>query len=1103
MKPFFSFILCLAFISIFGQTKKPKESKSPAIPVVTTMPAADTFKSDVFAGLKMRSIGPALVSGRINQIVVNPDNHSEYYVVVASGGIWKTTNSGTTFAPIFDSYGSYSMGALTMDPSNHSVLWLGTGENNNQRSVAYGDGIYKSEDAGKTWKNMGLKNSEHIGQIVVDSKNSDIVYVAAYGPLWASGGERGIYKTTDGGKNWSRILHVSDHTGFNEIHMDPRDNKVLFACAHQRQRKIFTYIGGGPETALYKSTDAGATWNKVVGGFPSGKDLGRIGLAISPAKPDYIYAIVEGDETGVYRSTDRGVSWEKRSGYQTSGNYYQELICDPINPNRVWSTNTFLMITDDGGKTWRQFGEKNKHVDNHDVWVDPSNTLHTRVGCDGGLYESWDDGQNWHFKSNLPITQFYKVAVDYAKPFYGVYGGTQDNFSLGGPSRTVSGNGVANSDWYITCGGDGFESQVDYTDDNIIYAQSQYGGLQRFDKRSGEQTDIRPIEYQNETANRWNWDAPLVISQHDPKRLYFAANKVYRTDDRGDSWKIISPDLTSGIDRNRQEVMGKVWSMDAVAKNGSTDIYGNIVSLAESKQDPDLLWVGTDDGLIHVTTNGGTSWNKLNAIPGAPSMSYINQIIVSLHDKNTAYVAINQHRMADFKPYLFKTTDLGKTWTSVSANLPQRGSVYTIAEDHVDPNLLFVGTEFGLFVSVNGAKTWTQIKNGLPTIAVRDLEIQRRENDLVLATFGRGFWILENYAALRNFDKKNLDKPAFIYPAKEAVMYNPWFPLGVRDKGFQGESHYTTPNPAPGATIVYNIKEDIKTLKEIRKAKEAEKIKKGEPVYYPSIDSMRMEDNEPEPYVLATITDENGEIVRRLKLPAKKGGNSFFWDLRSAPVSNVSIGGEGPVSVFASAEKGYPVLPGNYKVSISKFQHGVYTDLDASTMVKATPLNNTTIKAEDQNAVLAFNKDVAEIRRLSSMVQRYQGDLSNKLRFIKAAFLQAPKLPLSVNNEALALEERLRKVGILMNGDQTLSSREFETLPGINGKVFSIIGSLWDISSGPTGSMKKTFTETNTELNKVIIEVNAITEEVSKIEMQLEKAGAPYTPGRMPGIRRS
>ena len=1091
--------LCLS-LCVFGQKKKSK-TVSPAV-MTATMPAVDTFKSDVFAGLNMRSIGPALVSGRITQVVVNPKKFSEYYVVTASGGIWKTINAGTTYTPIFDKYGSYSMGTLTMDPSNSAVLWLGTGENNNQRSIAYGDGIYKSEDAGKSWKNMGLKSSEHIGSIVVDPTNSDIVYVAVYGPLWSSGGERGIYKTIDGGKNWKSILNVSEHTGFNEIHMDPRNVNVLYACAHQRQRKVFTYIGGGPESAMYKSTDAGATWNKVGGGFPSGKDLGRIGMAISPANPDMVYAIVEGDETGVYRSMDRGASWEKRSSYQTSGNYYQELFCDPINPERLWSANTFLMVSDDGGKNWHQFGEKNKHVDNHHVWIDPTNTDHTLVGCDGGLYESWDEGKNWQFKPNLPITQFYKVSVDYALPFYNVYGGTQDNFSLGGPSRSTSANGVTNSDWYITCGGDGFESQADYEDDNIVYAQSQYGGLVRFDKRSGEQTDVRPIEFQNDSAYRWNWDAPLLISQHDHKRLYFAANKVFRTDDRGDSWRVVSPDLTGNVDRNKLEVMGKIWSVDAVAKNGSTDIYGNIVALAEAKQDENILWAGTDDGLIHLTTDGGAHWTKLNAVNGAPAQSYVNQIITSLHDKNTAYVAFNHHRYGDFKPYLFKTTDMGKTWTSIVTNLPERGSVYTIAEDHIDPNLLFVGTEFGLFVTVNGAKTWTQIKNGLPTIAVRDLEIQRRENDLVLATFGRGYWILENYAILRNFDKNILTKDGHIYPTKEALMYNPWYPLGLRDKGFQGESYFTSPNPLPGVSVVYNVKEDIKTLKEKRTEAEKEKIKKGEPVYYPSIESLRLEDNEPDPYVLATITDETGEIVRRIKLPAKKGSKQFYWDLRSAPVSAVNVSESESTNPFTSREKGYPVLPGNYTVRLSKFENGVYSNLGDKAIIKAVPLNNASIKAEDKVAVDAFNKQVAEMRRVSSMSQRYYGDLMNKLKFIKAAYLQTPRLPLTVNTDAQALEDRLKKVGIEMNGDQTKSSREFETEPGINSRVFSIIGSLWDISGGPTGTMLKTYQETNQDLDKVVNEINTINAEIAKLETLLEQAGAPYTPGRMPSIKR-
>ena len=1103
MKLIFSLFISLLFSVTLSAQKKKNNANSMASPVVAALPASDTLKSDVFAGLTMRSIGPALVSGRVVDIAVNPKKHSEYYVAVASGGVWKTVNAGTTYSPIFDQYGSYSIGCITIDPSNSSVLWVGTGENNNQRSVAYGDGIYKSEDGGKSWKNMGLKNSEHIGNIIVDPQNSDIIYVSAYGPVWSSGGERGIYKSTDGGKTWKAVLTVSEHTGFNEIHMDPRNSNVLFACAHQRQRKVFTYIGGGPESALYKSTDAGASWTKAGGGFPSGKDLGRIGLAISPANPDFIYAIVEGEETGLYRSTDRGASWEKRSGYQTSGNYYQELFCDPVNPNRLWSANVFLMISDDGGKTFRQFGEKNKHVDNHHVWIDPGNTLHTLVGCDGGLYESWDDGQTWQFKPNLPVTQFYKVSVDYATPFYNVYGGTQDNFSLGGPSRTTSANGVTNSDWYITCGGDGFESQADYEDHNIVYAQSQYGGLQRFDKRSGEQTNIRPIEFENDPAYRWNWDAPLLISQHDHRRLYFAANKVFRSNDRGDSWQVISPDLTAGTDRNKMQVMGKVWSVDAVAKNGSTDIYGNIVALAESKLDSNLLWIGTDDGLIHLTSNGGAQWTKLAPVQGAPDQTYVNQIIASSHDKNTAYVAFNHHRFGDFKPYVFKTTDLGKSWTSISSNLPLRGSVYTLAEDHVDPNLLFAGTEFGLFVTVNGGKTWTQIKNGLPTIAVRDLEIQRRENDLVLATFGRGFWILENYSILRHFDKKNLDKESHIYPVETALMYNPWYPLGLRDKGFQGESFYTSPNPLPGATIVYHVKNDLMTIKEKRKEAEKQKIKNGEPVFYPSIDSLRLEDNEPEPYILATITDDLGEVVRRIKLPAKKGSKQFFWDLRSAPVSAVNLTVPDNSNPFSNIETGYPVIPGHFKVQLSKFENGVYSNLGEPAGIQALPLKNATIQAEDKQAVDVFNKQVAEMRRIASMTQRYQGDLANKLRFIKAAYLQTPRLPLSVNTDAQQLEDRLKKVGIQMNGDPTLSSREFETLPGINRRVFSIIGSLWEISSGPTSTMVKTYQQTNQDLDEVVREINAINELVNKLEQILEKAGAPYTPGRMPEIRRS
>ena len=436
------------------------------------------LNSGLISGLKFRNVGPALTSGRIIDIAVNPNNTSEWYVAAASGGVWKTTNSGNTFSPIFDGQSSYSIGCITIDPNNENVIWVGSGENNNQRSVAYGDGVYKSEDGGKSWKNMGLKTSEHIGMITVDPTNSDIVYVAAYGPLWKEGGERGLYKTTDGGKNWERILGISIYTGVSEVHLDPRDSKIIYATAHQRMRHVFTYIGGGPESAIYKSTDGGKTFDKLKSGLPTGVDVGRIGIDISPVNPDIVYAIIEAqyDKGGIFRSTNRGASWNKMNGFSTSGNYYQEIICDPINENKIYIMDTYGRFSDDGGKTIERMTITNKHVDDHCIWIDPSNTNHWVMGCDGGVYETWDHSAHWDFKANLPITQFYKVAVDEAEPFYNIYGGTQDNFSLGGPSRTLSENGILNEDWYVTNGGDGFESQIDPTNPNIVYAQAQYDG---------------------------------------------------------------------------------------------------------------------------------------------------------------------------------------------------------------------------------------------------------------------------------------------------------------------------------------------------------------------------------------------------------------------------------------------------------------------------------------------------------------------------------------------------------------------------------------------------------------------------------------------------
>ncbi|MDL1892724.1 glycosyl hydrolase, partial [Sphingobacteriales bacterium CHB3] len=599
------------------------------------------LSSSTFEGLKFRSIGPALTSGRIGDIAVNSNNTSEWYIAVASGGVWKTINAGTTFEPIFDGEGSYSIGCVTIDPNNPFVIWVGTGENNSQRSVSYGDGVYRSDDGGKSWKNMGLKKSEHIGKIIVDPRSSNIVYVAAQGPLWGPGGDRGLFKTTNGGTTWDSILYVSKHTGVSDIVMDPRNPDVLYAAAYQRRRHVFTLINGGPESAIYKSEDAGKSWRKLAGGLPTG-DVGRIGLAISAVNPDVLYAIIElpNRKGGFYRSTNRGASWEKRSDYISgSPQYYNELFCDPKDVDRVYSMDVFLKVTNDGGKTFSNLGGSNRHVDDHAFWINPINTNHYIVGGDGGIYESFDRAATWNFKPNLPVTQFYRVEVDNSKPFYYVYGGTQDNFTLGGPSRTISSSGLVNSDWFVTTSGDGFFTRIDPEDPNIVYSESQYGVLVRFDRRTGEQVGIQPKEEKGDPALRWNWDSPLIISPHKHTRLYFAAQRVFRSDDRGDSWTPVSGDLTRQLDRNSLPVMDRIWSIDAVAKNSSTSQFGNIVSLSESPKREGLIYAGTDDGLIQVTENGGTTWRKIEKFPGVAEMAYVSRIEASLHDANTVYAA--------------------------------------------------------------------------------------------------------------------------------------------------------------------------------------------------------------------------------------------------------------------------------------------------------------------------------------------------------------------------------------------------------------------------------------------------------------------------------
>ena len=1049
-----------------------------------------------FSAFQWRALGPAVTSGRIIDIAVNPRNKSEYYIAAASSGIWKTTNNGTTFNPIFDGEGSYSIGCLAIDPSNTNVIWVGSGENNNQRSVAYGDGIYKSEDGGKSWKKSGLEKSEHIGKIAIDPNNSDIVFVAAYGPLWSPGGDRGIYKTTDGGKTWKQILTVSENTGFNDVIIDPNHTNIVYAAAHQRRRHEWTYISGGPESAIYKSTDGGNTWNKLSNGLPSG-DVGRIGLALAPSNTDMVYAIIEGTENskGFYRSTDRGASWEKRSGWSTAGNYYQEIVCDPKNSDVIYSLDTWAQVSKDGGHNFQPLGEKNKHVDNHALYIDADNTSHMLMGCDGGLYETFDAATTWQYKANLPLTQFYRVWVDNTSPFYFVYGGTQDNNTLGGPSRTVSATGITNADWYVTTGGDGFKTVVDPADPNIVYSESQYGGLVRFDKRSGEAVDIRPIEKSNETANRFNWDAPLLISNFSNKRLYFASQRIYRSDDYGNTWNAISGDLSRGIDRNKLPVMGKVWSMDAVAKNQSTSIYGNIVSLAESPKNENLIYAGTDDGLIQISTDGKT-WVKNSTFPGVPEKTLVQYITASQHDENVVYAAFNNLRMGDFKPYLLMSSDKGKTWTNISSNLPEKGSVYCIAEDHTNKNLLFCGTEFGIFMTLNGGKNWIKFNNGMPVTSVRDIAIQKRENDLVVATFGRGFYVMDDYSPLQKIKREDLESPAKIFPVKDGIVFNPSYPYGHKGKSFQGASFYQTDNPPVGATFTIYIKEDYKTIKEKRKDSEKEKIKSNLPVYYPSADSMRMEDREETPYILLSITDESENIIRQLKLNAKKGMYRMNWDGRHEVTSAVSFYTPDLDNPYTEADKGPHAIPGKYKAQLILIQDGELQNLGESVSFNIKTLNNLTFPANNKKETEEFNKQIAEFRRVVQACDSYKGELMNKISHIKKAIEMKGGESMKMLKDIKKTELSLTELDEQFNGDKSLAKREFETLPGLNGLVEGIVYSMWSTLQPATNTWRETYEKASVMFRPMYNALQNIKKEVENYERKLEILKAPYTPGR-------
>lgn len=1074
-------ILLSLFISTSVNAKKQDDKKNP------------------LASIPLRNIGPALISGRISDFAFVPGKKHEFYVTTASGNIWKTDNNTITWSPIFDHEGSYSIGTMEIDPNDSLVLWVGTGENNGQRSVAFGDGIYKSTDGGQSWKNMGLKDSGHISQIWINPNNSDNVLVAAQGPLWSDGGDRGLYKTTDGGKNWERILNVDKYTGINEFVVNPENPDEIVASSWQRRRHVWVLINGGPGSGIHRTTDGGKNWTKIKSKLP--KDhMGRIGLASAPSHPQRIYAIVESNkkEQGVFMSDDFGQNFSKQSGYMsTSPQYYNELVVDPHNPDRVYSLSTFTNVSEDAGKTWKKLSDKFRHVDDHALWIDPDNTKHLFIGGDGGVYETYDRGQTWRHIRNLPLAQFYRITPDNDEPFYNVCGGTQDNNSLCGPSRTTRIHGVTNADWDIILGGDGYKSQIDPNDPNTVYAQYQYGGLARVDRRTDERIYITPHPQKGEKAYKWNWNTPIIISPHSNTRLYYAAEKLFRSDDRGDSWKVISPDLTQQIDRNKLKVMGRVWSVDSVAKNVSTSMYGSLIGISESPLQEGQIMVGSDDGIVSITTDSGENWSSFKSFPGVPDMSYISDVLFSAHDKNTAYITIDNHKRGDFKPYVLKTTNLGKSWKMISSNLPERGSAHTIVEDHVDSGLLFVGTEFGLFFTQDGGQNWEKF-SGLPTTAVRDLEIQRRENDLVVASFGRGVYILDDYTPLRSKAADLESSKATVFPVRDTWLYIEGDRIDDREKGSSGSDYFTAKNPAYGVTFSYYLNADFKPMKEQRRKKEIALEKDNKDTPYPSWDELRKEDTEKAPQLYFEIKDSQGQTVSRVSADTSKGFHRSQWNMRLPAPDPVKLKKPDWIPYWASEPMGPLAVPGTYTATLMKRQNGMSSSLSEPQAFVLKRLNKSPELSKNPQDVQNFQRQLAEMSRTVDGMNGKFKEMNNRVAYLYKTLQHTPKAGPEDNNRLDMIRNRLIDFGTAFNGDSTISSRQEPVAWTVSTRIGSLYGSLIESQSDVPQGFRDSYDIAKSELSELLDDLKSIEQDLSSFEKEMEKLGAPWTPGRMP-----
>ncbi len=974
------YILLLVILLVFPSYSAKKEKIKPIL-----------LDENLLKGILWRNIGPANMGGRIDDFAVVEDQPHIIYVGTASGGVWKTINNGITWEPIFDKEEVSTIGDIAVAPSNPDIVWVGTGEANNRQSSSWGNGVYKSTDGGKTWKHMGLRDTHHIGRIIIHPSNPDIVYVAAVGHLWGPNKERGLFKTTDGGKNWKCVLYINEDTGVTDVAMDYQNPDTIYAASYQRRRTAYGFVGGGPYSGIYKSTDGGETWKKLTEGLPGG-DTGRIGLDVYRKDPKIVYAIIENKDGGVFRSEDKGETWKKMTSTNPRPMYYSKIRIDPQNDLRIWVLGVRMHYSEDGGKNFRTDLVERIHVDFHAMWINPKNSDHIILGSDGGIHISYDRGKTWDFINTIPLGQFYEIGYDMRKPYY-VYGGLQDNGTWGGPSATRYSVGITNEDWFNVAGGDGFYSVVDPQDHNTVYVESQDGNLMRFNLKTGERRSIRPIPKDEKEQLRFNWNSPILISPHNSNVIYYGGNKLFKSTDRGETWTE-SPDLTTNPNRDKMPIMGIIPDDNTLSRHDGVLHYGTITTISESPLKEGLLYVGTDDGVVQVSKDGGKTWKNIrNNIKGVPPNTYVSRVVASRFREERVYVTFDGHRSNDFNPYVFVSDNYGERWQSISSNLPQGYCVNVIREGLLNQDLLFVGTEFGAFFSLDRGKNWIKFKGNFPTVPVDDIAIHPREHDLIFGTHGRSVWILDHARFLEDLREETLNSEFYLFEIRPATIFNPY-----SHKGSTGHKIFVAPNPPFGAIITYYLKE---------KTKEEVKIQ---------------------------IFDKEGKKIREIKGTNEKGINRTNWDLRYEPPRRPEQAEQ--VSRFFRATAPF-VMPGEYTVKLLIGGK----ELSRTVKVELDPIYEI---SPDRYKV--YHDTLFELYKLNANITRMEPALRNidtQLKNLQAK-LKKEKFP----EEFSKLEEMIKKFEVLRNkisGTPGMPIARERTLSGVLRSLYFAISGYIDV----------------------------------------------------------